>query len=188
MEATTSTASAEGVRPFTIDFPDEQIEDLRARLEATRWPGKEIVADASQGVQLEPSHELIRYWDSDYDMSRLEDRLNAVPQFITEIDGVDIHFIHVKSRHEDALPLIITHGWPGSVVELLEVVGPHSCRRRGRAGAARGLGPGGLHGVPRRDLPGAAQLGRAGLSHPHLLQRGRQGRSLRRLGGARDLR
>jgi len=124
MEATTSAVSADGVRPFTIDFPDEQIEDLRARLEATRWPGKEIVADAGQGVQLDTARALIRYWDRDYDMSRLADRLNAFPQFITEIDGVDIHFIHVKSPHEDALPLIITHGWPGSVVELLEVVGP----------------------------------------------------------------
>jgi pimeloyl-ACP methyl ester carboxylesterase len=127
MEATTSgaeSAPAEGVRPFTIDIPDEQIKDLRTRIDATRWPGKEIVADATQGVQLDTTQELIRYWGSDYDMSRLGDRLNAFPQFSTEIDGIDIHFIHVKSRHENALPLIITHGWPGSVIELLEVVGP----------------------------------------------------------------
>jgi Epoxide hydrolase N terminus len=126
MEATASaeSASAEGVRPFTIDIPDEQIKDLRSRIEATRWPGKEIVADATQGVQLDTTQELIRYWGSDYDMSRLEDRLNAFPQFMTEIDGVEIHLIHVRSRHENALPLIITHGWPGSVIELLEIVGP----------------------------------------------------------------
>jgi pimeloyl-ACP methyl ester carboxylesterase len=126
MEASASaeSASAEGVRPFTIDIPDEQIKDLRTRIEATRWPGKEIVADATQGVQLDTTQELIRYWGSDYDMSRLEDRLNAFPQSVTEIDGVDIHFIHVRSRHENALPLIISHGWPGSVIELLEVVGP----------------------------------------------------------------
>ena len=100
MEATASaeSASAEGVRPFTIDIPDEQIKDLRSRIEATRWPGKEIVADATQGVQLDTTQELIRYWGSGYDMSRLEDRLNAFPQFMTEIDGVDLHFIHVRSR------------------------------------------------------------------------------------------
>jgi pimeloyl-ACP methyl ester carboxylesterase len=126
MEATASaaSASAERVRPFTIDIPDEQIKDLRGRIQATRWPRREIVVDATQGVQLDTTQELIRYWGSDYDMSRLEDRLNAFPQFMTEIDGVDLHFIHVRSRHEDALPLIITHGWPGSVIELLEVMGP----------------------------------------------------------------
>ena len=126
VEATSSAASAaaEGVRAFTVEISDEQIEDLRARIEATRWPGREIVADASQGVQLDTTCELIRYWHSDYDMGRVGDRLNAFPQFMAEIEGVDIHFIHVKSRHEDALPLIITHGWPGSVIEMLEVVGP----------------------------------------------------------------
>jgi pimeloyl-ACP methyl ester carboxylesterase len=126
MEATASTrsATAEEVREFTIDIPDEQIEDLRRRIEAVRWPGKETVQDASQGVQLATARELLRYWGGDYDMRRLEDRLNAFPQFMTEIDGLDIHFIHVKSPHENALPLIITHGWPGSVVEMLEVIGP----------------------------------------------------------------
>ena len=163
MEASASaeSAPAEGVRPFTIDIPDEQIKDLRTRIEATRWPGKEIVADATQGVQLDTTQELIRYWGSDYDMSRLEDRLNAFPQFVTEIDGVDIHFIHVRSRHENALPLIISHGWPGSVIELLEVVGPLTdpnaylgkCRRRVRPRAA----------VPTRlRVLGAARLGRLG--------------------------
>jgi pimeloyl-ACP methyl ester carboxylesterase len=126
MEVTASawSASAQGIHPFTIEFPDEQIEDLRARIEATRWSGRELVPDATQGVQLATTRELIRYWGGDYDMSRVEDRLNAFPQFTTEIDGIGIHFIHVKSPHEGALPLIITHGWPGSVIELLEVVGP----------------------------------------------------------------
>jgi pimeloyl-ACP methyl ester carboxylesterase len=122
--ASVESASADGVRPFTIDIPDEQIKDLRARIEATRWPARELVANASQGVQLDTIQELIRYWGSDYDMRRLADRLSAFPQFLTEIDGISIHFIHVKSRHEDALPLVISHGWPGSVIELLEVVGP----------------------------------------------------------------
>jgi pimeloyl-ACP methyl ester carboxylesterase len=112
------------IRPFTIDIPGADLEDLRARIAATRWPSKELVADRSQGVQLATLHELARYWTTEYDFGRLEARLNALPQFITEIDGVDIHFIHVRSPHEDALPLIMTHGWPGSVVELLESVGP----------------------------------------------------------------
>src|SRR5256885_3955853 len=126
MEATTSTksATAEDVRAFTIDIPDEQIEDLRRRIEATPLPKKETVESAAQGVQLATAQELLRYWGRDYDLGRLEERLNAFPQFMTEIDGLDIHFIHVKSDHEDALPLIITHGWPGSVVEMLEVIGP----------------------------------------------------------------
>jgi pimeloyl-ACP methyl ester carboxylesterase len=126
MEATTSTksATAEDVRTFTIDISDGQIEDLRGRIEATRLPKKETVESAAQGVQLATAQELLRYWGRDYDLGRLEERLNAFPQFMTEIDGLDIHFIHVKSDHEDALPLIITHGWPGSVVEMLEVIGP----------------------------------------------------------------
>jgi pimeloyl-ACP methyl ester carboxylesterase len=118
------TAEATAIRPFQIDVPEEKLDDLRRRVDATRWPPKELVADASQGVQLDTTRELLRYWSSDYDMSRVEDRLNAFPQFMTEIDGIGIHFIHVKSRHENALPLIITHGWPGSVIELLEVVDP----------------------------------------------------------------
>jgi pimeloyl-ACP methyl ester carboxylesterase len=122
--ASAASASAEGTRPYTVDIADEQIADLRARVAATRWPGKELVADASQGVQLDTTREVIRYWSGDYDMGRVEGRLNAFPQFMAEIDGLGIHFIHVRSPHEDALPLIVTHGWPGSVVELLEVVGP----------------------------------------------------------------
>jgi pimeloyl-ACP methyl ester carboxylesterase len=125
MDATASaeSATAEGVRPFTVDIPDEDISELRARIEATRWPPRELVTDAGQGVQLDTTQALVRYWGRDYNMSRVEDRLNALPQFMTEIDGIGIHFIHAKSRHDDALPLIITHGWPGSVIELLEIVG-----------------------------------------------------------------
>jgi pimeloyl-ACP methyl ester carboxylesterase len=126
MEATASTrsATAEEVRPFAVEIPDQEVEDLRRRIEATRLPRKETVEDISQGVQLATSEALVRYWGGDYDMDRLADRLNTFPQFITEIDGLGIHFIHVKSPNEDALPLIVTHGWPGSVVEMLEVIGP----------------------------------------------------------------
>jgi pimeloyl-ACP methyl ester carboxylesterase len=112
------------IRPFRVDMPDEAIADLNRRIAATRWPTKELVTDRSQGVQLATSQELARYWTTDYDWRRCEARLNALPQFKTEIGGVDVHFIHVKSRHENALPLIMTHGWPGSVIELLETVGP----------------------------------------------------------------
>jgi pimeloyl-ACP methyl ester carboxylesterase len=111
-------------RPFDIDIPEEKLDDLRRRIAATRWPSKELVADRSQGVQLTALQALCRYWQDEYDFRRVAERLNALPQFVTEIDGVDVHFIHVKSPHEDALPLIMTHGWPGSVVELLETVGP----------------------------------------------------------------
>ena len=112
------------VRPFRVDIPDDALEDLRRRIGATRWPTKELVEDRSQGVQLATIQELTRYWTSDYDWRMCEARLNTLPQFKTVIDGEDIHFIHVKSSHEGALPLIMTHGWPGSVIELLEVVGP----------------------------------------------------------------
>src|SRR5512142_575581 len=121
-QQTTSTQFA--LRPFRVDMPDEAIAELHRRIAATRWPSRELVTDRSQGVQLAPLQELARYWGADYDWRRCEAKLNALPQFVTEIDGLDIHFIHVKSRHENALPLIITHGWPGSVIELLEVVGP----------------------------------------------------------------
>ena len=112
------------IRPFRVDLPGEAVADLLRRIATTRWPHKELVADRSQGVQLATITELARYWAADYDWRACEARLNALPQFTTEIDGVDMHFIHVKSRHENALPLIITHGWPGSVIELLGVVGP----------------------------------------------------------------
>jgi pimeloyl-ACP methyl ester carboxylesterase len=116
--------SATEIRPFHVDIAEEELVDLRRRIAATRWPEKEPVDDQSQGVQLATIQALARYWETDYDFRRLEERLNALPQFITEIDGLDIHFIHVRSPHENALPLIITHGWPGSVVEMLKVVGP----------------------------------------------------------------
>jgi pimeloyl-ACP methyl ester carboxylesterase len=112
------------VRPFQVDVPEEDLDDLRRRIAATRWPSKELVEDRSQGVQLATMQELARYWATAYDWRKAEAKLNALPQFKTEIDGLDIHFIHVESRHENALPLIMTHGWPGSVIELLETVGP----------------------------------------------------------------
>jgi pimeloyl-ACP methyl ester carboxylesterase len=112
------------IRPFRISVPDEELDDLRRRIGATRWPTEELVADREQGVQLATMRELARYWVGDYDWRRCEAKLNAVPQFRTEIDGVDIHFIHVRSAHPDALPLIMTHGWPGSIVEMVDSVGP----------------------------------------------------------------
>jgi pimeloyl-ACP methyl ester carboxylesterase len=120
--ATASTQFA--IRPFRVDIPEEAIADLRRRITATVWPEKETVTDASQGVQLATMQKLARYWGTDYDFRRLEARLNALPQFMTEIDGLDIHFIHVRSKHENALPLIVTHGWPGSVIEQLKIIDP----------------------------------------------------------------
>jgi pimeloyl-ACP methyl ester carboxylesterase len=114
--------SATGIRPFQVEFRDEQIDDLRRRIDATRWPSKELVDDRSQGVQQATLQALAHYWTTDYDFGRIEAGLNALPQFTTEIDGVDVHFIHVRSSHENALPLIITHGWPGSVIELLDII------------------------------------------------------------------
>jgi pimeloyl-ACP methyl ester carboxylesterase len=119
--ATTENAT---IRPFRVEVPEENLVELRRRIAATRWPSRELVTDRSQGVQLATMQALARYWATEYDWRRCEARLNALPQFMTEIDGVDIHFIHVRSPHAGALPLIMTHGWPGSVVELLETVGP----------------------------------------------------------------
>jgi pimeloyl-ACP methyl ester carboxylesterase len=124
MSATTEESHATGVRPFRVEVPNEASEDLRRRIAAVRLPSKELVTDRSQGVQLATIQKLARYWATDYDWRRCEARLNAVPQFKTELDGQEVHFIHVKSRHEDALPLVMTHGWPGSVIDLLETVGP----------------------------------------------------------------
>jgi pimeloyl-ACP methyl ester carboxylesterase len=124
MSLTTDQSGATAIRPFQVAFPDEALEDLRRRIAAVRLPSRELVDDRSQGVQLATIEELARYWGTEYDWRRCEARLNALPQFTTEIDGEDVHFIHVKSPHEDALPLIMTHGWPGSVIELLETVGP----------------------------------------------------------------
>jgi pimeloyl-ACP methyl ester carboxylesterase len=120
----TTSATANEIRPFKVDVPDEALDDLRRRIEATNWPEKETVADESQGVPLAMTQELARYWATDYDWRKVEARLNALPQFITEIDGLDIHFIHVKSDHEDALPLIVNHGWPGSIIEQLKIIEP----------------------------------------------------------------
>ena len=112
------------IRPFQVSVSEEELADLRRRIAATRWPSKELVQDWSQGVQLATLQALARYWAAEYDWRRCEAKLNALPQFTTEIDGLDVHFIHAKSPHEDALPLIITHGWPGSIIEMLEVIGP----------------------------------------------------------------
>ncbi len=109
------STDATTIRPFTIDIPEVDLEDLRARIAATRWPEKEGVADASQGVQLATMQAVARYWETEYDWRKCEAKLNSVPNFITEIDGLDIHFVHVRSKHEDALPLVVCHGWPGSV-------------------------------------------------------------------------
>jgi pimeloyl-ACP methyl ester carboxylesterase len=122
--AESDAAEENTIRSFQIDVPEDELAELRRRIAATRWPSKELVADRSQGVQLGPLQELARYWATDYDWRRAEAKLNALPQFTIEIDGVEIHFIHVRSPHEDAFPLIMTHGWPGSVIELLETVGP----------------------------------------------------------------
>ena len=127
MSVSTNEATDSGaIRPFQIDIPAEAIDDLRRRIQATRLPEKETVGDATQGVQLETIRRLARYWGTEYDFGRVQARMNALPQFMTEIDGLDIHFIHVQSPHENALPVIITHGWPGSVVEMLNVIGPLS--------------------------------------------------------------
>jgi pimeloyl-ACP methyl ester carboxylesterase len=120
--ATTRTDSA--VRPFHIDVPEADLVELRRRIAATRWPDKETVSDRSQGAQLDKMQALVQYWGTDYDWRKVEAKLNALPQFVTEIDGLDIQFIHVRSPHANALPLIMTHGWPGSIVELLKVIGP----------------------------------------------------------------
>jgi pimeloyl-ACP methyl ester carboxylesterase len=120
------SATAAPIRPFDIKLPQGAIDDLHRRLRATRWPERETVDDGTQGVQLATMQELVRYWGSEYDVGRLEARLQAFPHFLTEIDGLDIHFIHVKSPHENALPVIMTHGWPGSIVEMLNVIGPLS--------------------------------------------------------------
>ena len=114
----------DAIRPFHVSVPEAELIELRRRINATKWPERETVADASQGVQLATIQKLASYWATDYDWRPCEAKLNALPQFITEIDGLDIHFIHVRSKHENALPVIVTHGWPGSVVEQLKIVGP----------------------------------------------------------------
>jgi pimeloyl-ACP methyl ester carboxylesterase len=120
----TTVQTGTDIRPFHLEISDDELTELRGRITATRWPSTELVTDRSQGVQLAPLQKLARYWTTDYDWRKAEAKLNALPQFTTEIEGVDIHFIHVKSEHENALPLIMTHGWPGSVIEMIDSVGP----------------------------------------------------------------
>src|SRR5712675_736053 len=119
-----TAADKNAIRPFHVNFPEAELTDLRRRINATKWPERETVTDASQGVQLATIQALARYWATDYDWRKIEARLNALPQFMTEIDGLDIHFIHVRSQHQDALPLIVTHGWPGSIIEQLKIIEP----------------------------------------------------------------
>src|SRR5512132_2745230 len=145
--STTAVTSSE-IRSFHSEIPDEKIADLRRRIAATRWPSKELVDDRSQGVQLATLKELARYWADEYDFGKLEERLNTLPQFTTEIDGVEIHFIHVRSKHEEAMPLIMTHGWPGSVIELLETIGPLTDP------TARGGAPGDAFHLVLPSIPG----------------------------------
>jgi pimeloyl-ACP methyl ester carboxylesterase len=123
-ERTQQAADPTAIRPFRINVPDAEIAELRRRIKATRWPERETVTDASQGVQLATMEKLARYWETEYDWRKCEAKLKALPNFVTEIDGLDIHFIHVRSKHENALPLIVTHGWPGSVVEQLKIIDP----------------------------------------------------------------
>src|SRR5262245_34339922 len=122
--ATETPPDVTAIRPFRVDIPDAALDDLRRRIAATRWPDEEVVGDQSQGVQLATIRSLARYWETEHDWRVGEAKLNAWPQFVAEIDGVDVHFLHVRSRHEDALPLIVTHGWPGSVFEQLKVIEP----------------------------------------------------------------
>ena len=122
--AAATEINSSAIRPFRVSVPEAALVDLRTRIAATRWPERETVADASQGVPLATMQELARYWATEYDWRKGESRLNALPQFITEIDGLDIHFIHVRSKHDNALPLIVTHGWPGSIIEQLKIIDP----------------------------------------------------------------
>lgn len=118
------TSEEPAIRPFSVEIPEAELEALRTRIAATRWPEKETVQDQSQGVRLATIQEVAHYWASDYDWRKVESKLNALPKFITEIDGLDIHFIHARSKHENSLPLIVTHGWPGPVIEQLKIVEP----------------------------------------------------------------
>ena len=156
----TTPASAALVRPFTVAIVDSEIDDLKQRLARTRWPNPETVPDWSQGVRLDNAKSLINYWDREYDWRRFESELNRFPQFLTAIDGLDIHFIHVKSKNPNAMPLILTHGWPGSIVEFLKLIGPLT--------------------------DPATKLDRRNLQQLDSLRRGQQGRTLRSLRATRD--
>ena len=122
--ASEQAADKTAIRPFHVNVPEAELTELRRRINATRWPERETVTDASQGVQLATIQALARYWATDYDWRKIEAKMNALPQFMTEIDGLDIHFIHVRSKHENALPLIVTHGWPGSIIEQMKIIDP----------------------------------------------------------------
>jgi pimeloyl-ACP methyl ester carboxylesterase len=166
MSSTVETATE--VRPFHVEIPEEDLEELRRRIAATRWPERETVADQSQGVPLAMIQRLARYWMTDYDWRSCEEKLNALPQFITEIDGLDIHFIHVRSQHEDAMPLVINHGWPGSIVEQLKIIDPLTAPTAHGAGAADAFDvvipsmPGyGFSGKPASTGWGPERMGRA---------------------------
>jgi pimeloyl-ACP methyl ester carboxylesterase len=163
-----ASVDSEAVHPFRVDIPEEAIVDLRRRLATTRWPLRETVTDQSQGVQLAKLQNLLRYWMTDYDWRKVEAKLNALPMFVTEIDGVAIHFIHVRSRHENAMPMIMTHGWPGSILEFMKVIGPLTdpTAHGGTAGDAFHLVlpsiPGfGFSGKPTETGWGSDHIGRA---------------------------
>jgi pimeloyl-ACP methyl ester carboxylesterase len=164
----TTADVATGIRPFQVEISEEQIEDLRRRIAATQWPEKETVGDSSQGVPLELMQDLARYWATDYDWRKVEAQLQALPQFMTEIDGLDIHFIHVKSPHEHALPLIVNHGWPGSIIEQLKIIGRLTDPTEHGGSAADAFDvvvpsmPGyGFSGKPRSTGWGPERMGRA---------------------------
>ncbi len=176
--------------PFSVETSEAEVQALRQRVADTRWPDRETVPDHSQGVQLDTIQELARYWASDYDLRRCEAKLNALPQFNTEIDGLDIHFIHVRSAHDNALPLILTHGWPGSVIELLKVINPltNPTAHGANASDAFHVVIPSMPGYGYSDKPGAPgwgpELGRASLPQPDPLQRARQGRGTLRPGNS----
>src|SRR5215472_11323185 len=166
-QAQAATAN-DAIRPFKVSFPENELDDLRKRIKATRWPERETVSDDSQGVPLAMIQDLARYWATDYDWRKCEKKLNALPQFITEIDSLDIHFIHVRSKHENALPLIVTHGWPGSVIEQLKIIDPltdptaHGARAADAFHLVIPSMPGyGFSGKPTTTGWGPEQMGRA---------------------------
>src|SRR4051794_25308346 len=161
-----TVGSATDIRPFQVDVPDEALEDLRRRIQATRVPSKELVEDRSQGVQLATIQQLATYWATEYDWRKAEAKLNALPQFTTLIDGVQIHFIHMRSDHEDALPLIMTHGWPGSVIELLETVG-HSPIRLRTVAVPKTLSTSSCHPFPATASPASRSRSAGSWAGPH---------------------
>ena len=184
-QSSATQQTKDAMRPFQVNVPEAELTDLRRRIHATRWPEKETVSDASQGVQLATIQALARYWAADYDWRRIEAKINALPNFMTEIDGLEIHFIHVRSKHDDALPLIVTHGWPGSITErslrrpsVLGELGRFVLRRQRRHRPHR------RERVPGRAVPCSTKLGRAGISQTNPLQQAGKRRPLCGLGAA----